>query len=85
VPGDDKLHHITAFLLLSDLGLCGWPARSRELLAGLAVSAVLIELLQGTEFIGRDHELMDIAADGAGILSGVLLITLYSAMRKVGS
>jgi hypothetical protein len=82
MPGNDKLDHIAAFLVLSTLGLCGWPDRSRELLAGLAMAAVLIELLQGTELIGRDRELGDIAAGGAGILIGVLLFALYSAMRR---
>jgi hypothetical protein len=81
-PGNDKLHHIAAFLVLSALGLRGWPDRSRELLAGLAIAAVLIELLQGTEYIGRDRELGDMAADGAGIVTGVLLLALYSAMRR---
>jgi hypothetical protein len=81
MPGNDKLHHIAAFLVLSILGLCGWPDRSRELLAGLAIAAVLIELLQGTEFIGRDRELGDIVAGCAGIFTGVLLFALYSAMR----
>lgn len=80
IPHFDKVEHFTAYVLL---GL--WYFRSQKRWTQLLlVSAVLmaigiaIEYLQ--DLVGRDFEYADMAADGVGILTGLLLY-LYTAIQ----
>jgi VanZ family protein len=64
----DKIEHFLAFLVLALLGL-GAFGRKNVVALALALAAIggLIEVLQGSSFVGRDAELLDWIADLAGI------------------
>ncbi|MDX8404827.1 MAG: hypothetical protein R8K50_01585, partial [Mariprofundus sp.] len=74
VPGNDKLHHYIAYAsLMLPLALrrpVGWP------LIGLLFFACsgAIELIQ--PYMNRYGEWADMAANGAGLLTGLLLALL---------
>ena len=71
----DKANHALAFLVLTVLTGLGWPRLSRIWLMALMVSAgVAVELIQGFEMIGRDADVMDVVADGVGILVGLAIL-----------
>jgi len=80
-PGVDKVVHLSLFLAL---GLTArwagvrWQVTAVSLLLYAAVS----ELLQGTDLVGRDAELLDGVADTAGVLAGLLLWELVSRPRR---
>jgi hypothetical protein len=75
-PGPDKLHHFLAFMGLAIFGSLGWPQRPRHIAAILFALAAGIELVQGTELIGRDAEVLDWIAGAAGVLSAGLVASL---------
>jgi VanZ family protein len=70
----DKLEHVAAFVLLAFWfgSIVSRRAYLRLALALVAYGA-LIEVLQGTMHLGREPELLDIVADAAGIMPGLLL------------
>jgi hypothetical protein len=68
----DKANHALAFLVLTVLTGRGWPGGSRLVLVLLMLGAGIgIELVQGLPQIGRDADVMDVVADGAGLLAGL--------------
>jgi VanZ family protein len=76
--GWDKLNHFSAFATLTVLAGIGWLQPRRAALALLAYGG-LIELLQ-TQVPGRSAEWTDLAADGIGILIGLMLWRLVSRL-----
>jgi hypothetical protein len=72
-PGPDKLHHLLAFSALTLFGSLGWPGRLLQVAAALLAFGAGIEVLQGTELIERDAEVLDWVADAAGIVSAALV------------
>jgi VanZ family protein len=74
MTGWDKLNHLIAFMELIVLARLGWPAQSR-LGAGLAVLAfgLFVELVQAP-LAHRSFSLLDIMADGAGVLVGLWVV-----------
>lgn len=74
-PGQDKVLHFTAFLVLTLLGGAAFY-RTTVLApaAGLLVGGVCIELAQGLSFINREPSLADVAADGAAVALSVVLV-----------
>lgn len=71
----DKANHALAFLVLTVLTGLGWPRLSRLWLTGLMlIAGGLVELVQGLEVIGRDADLLDVVADGVGILAGLAIL-----------
>ena len=65
---NDKIEHLLAFFALTLLGLRAFGRKHIVPLAlGLAAIGGLIEILQGSAFIGRDAELFDWIADLGGI------------------
>jgi VanZ family protein len=71
----DKLNHLLAFALLTVLAQAAYPDRPRAALrwALLLAYGLLIEVVQA--FLpGRELSLLDLAADGAGILTGALIL-----------
>jgi VanZ family protein len=75
-PGPDKLHHFLAFLALTLLGLLGWPEHRVPIATALMAFAAVIEFLQTAALSGRDAELLDWVAGGAGILMAMVLTTV---------
>ena len=69
LTGWDKGNHVAAFGGLAVLGLVGWLARERAVVAGLAGYGLAIEVLQ-LFAPGRHFDLHDLAADGLGIAVG---------------
>jgi len=72
-PGAEHLGHFMAYLLFSALVLLAYGRRSLTRVAtGLALFAVISEALQSF-IITRDAEWLDMAYNGAGIVSGCAL------------
>ncbi|WP_366513108.1 hypothetical protein, partial [Mesorhizobium sp.] len=68
---DDKLHHAIAFAVLAALGSLGWPEHRAKLIFVLAFTGAAIEVLQGSQLIGRDLDGLDWVADCAGMALGL--------------
>jgi VanZ family protein len=67
--GWDKMNHAMTFAVLAMLGCSAYPERKIQVLLGLLMYGVLIELLQSlTDY--RMAEALDVVADGVGILVG---------------
>ena len=71
--GWDKLDHIASFIALTVLARSGWPQALRwRAAAGLFAYGALIELLQGTNIVGRTASVSDLAANALGIALGLI-------------
>ena len=88
-PGFDKIGHFcliggTCFLLNLALGLRTWPAFGRRWLIGSIVVAVAFTIEEFTQmwFPSRSFDLLDLAADYAGILVFGWLAKRVSAPRE---
>ena len=80
-PGVDKAVHLSLFLALALTGR--WAGVGRQVTAGaLLAYAAVSEVLQGTDLVGRDAELLDGVADAAGVLAGLLVWELVSRSRR---
>ena len=64
----DKIVHTGAFLVLSTLGLWGYPSRMTVILSLVALGGA-IEIAQSFTTT-RSHEWLDFLADGLGVLLG---------------
>jgi hypothetical protein len=78
---DDKLEHAIAFAVLAALGSLGWPEHRAKLIFVLAFTGAAIEVLQGSQLIGRDLDGFDWVADCAGMALG---LTVAGTSRRVG-
>lgn len=70
---DDKLQHAIAFAVLAALGSLGWPGHKARLVVLLAFTGAAIEVLQGSQLIGRDLDGFDWVADCAGMALGLTI------------
>ncbi|WP_018233346.1 VanZ family protein [Thioalkalivibrio thiocyanodenitrificans] len=76
----DKLSHVAAYGILALLGLYAYPRHAPLVLAGAFGLGAALEVVQ--HFIPtRTFEWLDIAANGAGVLLGFLVVTVVN--RKV--
>lgn len=81
--GWDKLDHIASFAALTLLARTGWPDRRRWIpAAALFAYGVALELLQGTELVGRTASLADLAANALGIGLGLALAFWLGRMAR---
>lgn len=73
----DKLNHLLAFALLAVLAQAAYPDRPRAPLRWtlLLGYGLLIEAVQAL-LPERELSLLDLAADGAGILAGALILRI---------
>jgi VanZ family protein len=71
--GFDKLEHMSAYLLLT-VWFAGLypPAAFRRIGAALLALGVCLEVMQGLMHMGRSAEVLDAAANAAGIGLGLL-------------
>ncbi|TPG20757.1 VanZ family protein [Variovorax ginsengisoli] len=79
--GWDKSNHMLGFAVLAILGHFAWPGRRWSMLLGLLAYGGLIEVLQSFT-PDRFAELGDLVADGAGLLAGKALATLYKRLAS---
>ncbi|WP_292536287.1 hypothetical protein [Mesorhizobium sp.] len=79
---DDKLQHAIAFAVLAALGSLGWPEHKARIILVLAFTGAAIEVLQGSQLIGRDLDGFDWVADCAGMALGLTIAGWTS--RRVG-
>ena len=71
---NDKVQHFGAYLVLSFLPVIGFRGRRRGLMAGLSMFLLGILMEAGQHFSpGREVELGDVVANGAGVSCGTLL------------
>jgi VanZ family protein len=67
--GWDKMEHAITFALLTMVGCSAYADRKIQVLLGLLAYGILIEVLQSfTDY--RFAEVLDVVADGVGILIG---------------
>lgn len=71
LPGRDTYHHALAFAALVLPAAALAPRFLPPLLPLLMGFGVLIEILQ--PLVGRDGEIRDLVADGAGLVAGLIL------------
>ncbi|MFO6423330.1 VanZ family protein [Motilimonas sp. KMU-193] len=74
VPGTDKTHHFIAYALLAFPVALMRPRRWLLLVLGYLVYSGLIEIIQ--PYVNRYGEWLDLAANGLGLVIGVLLASL---------
>ena len=78
LPGEpnDKVQHISAFLVLGCLAFFAYP-KAKRVIVGLALSAfgALIEFVQAIPALHRDSDILDWIADTAAVV--VILILLH--------
>lgn len=73
--GLDKIDHFMAFMVLAFVAAQAFPTRRLWLIGlGLAAYGGAIEVVQ--RFVGRSMDLLDFAADVAGILVGLTLAVI---------
>jgi len=83
ILGIDKVEHFTAFAVLAILASGAWPdVRPWGIGVSLLVYGGMIELIQGSPALMRTASLGDVIADLAGILGGLLTVTV---LRKLAS
>lgn len=76
----DKINHLIAFTELTILARLAWPARGLLLqITGLLGLGLLLELTQAW-LPHRHFSLWDLAADGVGILVGLIAMPLASRL-----
>lgn len=68
VPGSDKLHHFLAFFALALPLSFARPRLAPWIVLVAAAYGATIELIQ--PYVGRDRDVFDFLADGAGAVSG---------------
>lgn len=77
-PGTDKTHHVIAYMILMFPAALRKPRYWQLLGLFFVLYSGLIELIQ--PYVNRYAEWLDLAANGAGVLLGVLLAELMSRL-----
>ena len=77
----DKIEHAAAYAGLAMAGLWAFPRRYGRLAVGLMALGIAIEVLQGLMGLGRQADVLDALADGAG-LGLVLIAPLILAAKR---
>ena len=69
----DKIQHALSYAVLTLLGLVGWPGRFAAVAVGMLAHGAAIEMAQ-TCLGWRTGDVLDWAADAAGVLLACLLV-----------
>jgi VanZ family protein len=78
ILGIDKVEHFAAFAVLAILARAAWPSiRAWGIGVSLLVYGVLIETIQASPILMRTASAGDVIADLAGILGGLLVVSLW--------
>ena len=81
----DKLQHFAAFAGLAGLASAAFPSSSTlRLLAWLSGFGALIEIVQGTELIQRDSDVLDWVADTAACALVLAAVQLWRWRARRG-
>ena len=80
----DKVGHVIAYAILTALGLYAYPRHTRTVLAGVFTLSVALEGLQHLTPT-RTFEWLDIAANGAGVVLGLVIVTIARNARRQGA
>ncbi|MEH0761982.1 VanZ family protein [Vibrio sp. 16] len=78
VPGTDKTHHFIAYGVLAFPIALARPQKWLFSVVGLFVFSGAIELVQ--PYVNRYGEWLDLAANGLGLVVGILIATLARSM-----
>ncbi|MCZ2829399.1 VanZ family protein [Modestobacter sp. VKM Ac-2986] len=82
-PGVDKVVHLSLFLVLALTAR--WAGVGRQVTAvSLVLYAAVSEVVQGTDLVRRDAELLDLVADTVGVLLGLALWAVATRRRATG-
>lgn len=82
VAQSDKVLHMLAFLTLGGLAAAAYPRHSLiRIWIGLTCFGALIELVQSIPALGRDSDMVDLAADSAAAAVALLLALLVRRLR----
>tara|TARA_R100001440_G_scaffold24211_5_gene39367 strand:+ start:34004 stop:34438 length:435 start_codon:yes stop_codon:yes gene_type:complete len=81
----DKLNHLAAFIELTILARLSWP-KLRPVYAGLAMLAygLTIEIIQAP-LAYREFSLLDLVADGIGVIIGLILMLWFRSEPKLAN
>ena len=78
ILGIDKIEHFAAFAVLAILARGAWSdVRPWGIGVSLLIYGVLIETIQAAPILMRTASVGDVIADLAGILGGLLAVTLW--------
>ncbi|MGI1669898.1 MAG: VanZ family protein [Neptuniibacter sp.] len=77
-PGSDKLHHFIAYAALVFPVACSRPKRWLVIVAGFLAYSGLIELIQ--PYVNRYGEWLDLGANAIGLLVGILMAFVFTAV-----
>ena len=77
-PGSDKLHHFIAYAALVFPVACSRPKRWLVIVAGFLAYSGLIELIQ--PYVNRYGEWLDLGANAIGLLVGIMLACVFTAI-----
>lgn len=84
----DKVNHMIAFATLALLAGLAWPGLAWWKIAfGLVAFGALIEVTQAIPALHRDASWLDLVADAAALLVGILVarsITRFAVARGIG-
>ncbi len=80
--GWDKVNHLFAFAVLTVLGRRAYPGYPAPMMLGLLAYGALIEVLQHLTGY-RTAELLDLLADGAGLVIGWQAAWLAGRLRRL--
>ena len=82
----DKVNHMFAFATLATLALVGWPQMERlRIVERLSFLGAMIEVAQSTQFVHRDCDIRDWAADTLAIVVATVVFALLGRRRTVQS
>ena len=86
IPHADKVAHFAVFAVLGLLWMAALrrpiPQRSVFVFVGGLAFGILTEYLQAAHTAGRQGELMDVVADGVGLVAGIYTYRLLHRLRR---
>ena len=77
----DKIQHSIVFLILSIAGCLAFKKKIWMITIGLTIFGAIIELLQATLTTTRTGDVKDWLADVAGILIGLVIVSIYRQFK----
>ncbi len=80
----DKAEHFLAFYILSYIACAAFPRlRPGPIILGMLLLGGVIEIVQGTPWIGRDRDFWDWVADATGVAFALAPLALAQWRRRM--